>query len=94
MASQEGGQFPDVRSITIHSDPPKDAVFAFFTNATPVRVWHALTDPALVRTYIEGMALQSDWVVGSAIIASFRGEPTVLGEVLCVQQHHRLSYVI
>lgn len=27
-------------------------------------------------------------------MASFRGEPTVLGEVLCVQAHQRLSYVI
>jgi uncharacterized protein YndB with AHSA1/START domain len=69
-------------------------VFAFFTNATPVRVWHALTDPVQTRVYLEGMALQSDWVPGSAIVASFRGDPTVLGEVLCVQEHHRLSYVI
>jgi uncharacterized protein YndB with AHSA1/START domain len=79
---------------TIQSDPPKDPVFAFSTDATPVRVWHALTDPAQTRIYLEGMALQSDWVAGSAIVASFRGEPTVLGEVLCVQPHHRLSYVI
>jgi uncharacterized protein YndB with AHSA1/START domain len=69
-------------------------VFAFFTDAPPVRVWRALTDPARTRTYLEGMALQSDWAVGSAIVAAFRGEPTVLGEVLCVQAHHRLSYVI
>jgi uncharacterized protein YndB with AHSA1/START domain len=69
-------------------------VFAFFTDAPPVRLWRALTDPAQTRTYLEGMALQSDWVVGSAIVACFRGEPTVLGEVLCVQVHHRLSYVI
>jgi uncharacterized protein YndB with AHSA1/START domain len=69
-------------------------VFAFFADAMPVRVWDALTDPAQTSTYLEGMALQSDWVAGSAIVASFRGEPTVLGEVLCVQAHHRLSYVI
>jgi uncharacterized protein YndB with AHSA1/START domain len=69
-------------------------VFAFFTDATPLRVWRALTDPAQTCTYLEGMALQSDWAVGSAIVASFRGEPIVLGEVLCVQVHHRLSYVI
>jgi uncharacterized protein YndB with AHSA1/START domain len=69
-------------------------VFAFFTEATPARVWQALTDPGQTRLYLEGMALQSDWVPGSAIVASFRGDPTVLGEVLCVQAHHRLSYVI
>ena len=69
-------------------------MFAFFTDATPVRVWDALTDPAQTRIYLEGLALQSDWLAGSPIVASFRGEPTVLGEVLCVQTHHRLSYVI
>ena len=53
-----------------------------------------MTDPAHTRTYLEGMALQSDWVEGSVIFASFGGEPTVLGEVLCVHTHHRLSYVI
>jgi uncharacterized protein YndB with AHSA1/START domain len=69
-------------------------VFSFFTDAPPVRVWQALTDPAQTRIYLEGMALQSDWVVGSAIFAGFRGEPTQLGEVLCVQAHTRLSYVV
>ncbi len=69
-------------------------MFAFFTDATPHTVWHALTDPSQTRNYLEGMALQSEWVVGSAIVASFRGDPTVLGEVLCVEPHHRLSYVI
>jgi uncharacterized protein YndB with AHSA1/START domain len=69
-------------------------VFSFFIDAPPIRVWHALTDPAHTRSYLEGMALQSDWTVGSAIVASFRGEPTQLGEVLCVQAHTRLTYVI
>jgi len=69
-------------------------VFAFFTAATQARVWQALTDPAHTRIYLEGMALESDWLAGSPIVATFRGEPTVLGEVLCEQVHHRLSYVI
>jgi uncharacterized protein YndB with AHSA1/START domain len=78
----------------MQSDWPENPVFAFFTDATPVRVWQALTDPAQTRMYLDGLELQSDWVAGSAIVATFRGEPTVLGEVLCVQAHHRLSYVI
>jgi hypothetical protein len=40
------------------------------------------------------MALQSDWAAGSAIVAFYRGEPTVLGEVLCAEARHRLSHVI
>jgi uncharacterized protein YndB with AHSA1/START domain len=58
------------------------------------QVWNALTDPAQTRPYLESLALPSDWMPGSAIVASFRGDPTVLGEVLRVQPHHRLSYVI
>jgi uncharacterized protein YndB with AHSA1/START domain len=69
-------------------------VFAIFTHATPARVWRCLTDAAQISTYLEGMALQSDWVEGSAILATFGEVPTVLGEVLCVQTHQRLSYVI
>jgi uncharacterized protein YndB with AHSA1/START domain len=57
-------------------------------------VWRALTDPAQTRTYLEGPALQSDWAPGSVIVATFRGEPTTVGEVLCLQAHCRLSYVI
>jgi uncharacterized protein YndB with AHSA1/START domain len=77
---------------TIHSDPTF-SVFAFFTHATPTRVWRCLTDAAQISGYLEGMALRSDWVKSSTILAAFSGEPTVLGEVLCVQTHHRLSYV-
>jgi uncharacterized protein YndB with AHSA1/START domain len=69
-------------------------VFAFFTDATPARVWRCLTDAAQISAYLQGMALQSDWVEGSVIFAICGGEPTSLGEVLCVQTHHRLSYVI
>jgi uncharacterized protein YndB with AHSA1/START domain len=78
---------------TIHSDPTL-SVFAFFAHATPARVWRCLTDAAQTSSYLEGMALQSDWVEGSAILATFGGEPTALGEVLCVRTHYRLSYVI
>lgn len=94
MDSLEPRRNASLKSPTTRSDPVPDPVFAFFTEAAPVRVWHALTDPAQTRTYLEGLALQSDWIAGAAIVASFRGKPTVLGEVLCVQAHHRLSYVI
>ena len=69
-------------------------VFAFFTNATAVEVWSALTDAARTRTYLDGLALQSDWTPGSPIVAPFGGRPAVLGEVLCAQPHRRLSYLI
>jgi hypothetical protein len=31
---------------TIQSEPGRDPVFSFFTDAMPAKVWHALTDPS------------------------------------------------
>jgi uncharacterized protein YndB with AHSA1/START domain len=36
-------------------------------NAPPDVVWRALTDPAMVRQYMHGTNLQTDWTVGSPI---------------------------
>jgi uncharacterized protein YndB with AHSA1/START domain len=41
-------------------------------NAPPDVVWRALTDPAMVRQYMYGTNLQTDWTVGSPI--TWRGE--------------------
>jgi uncharacterized protein YndB with AHSA1/START domain len=42
--------------------------FAYVTyiRATPERLWAALTDPDIVRSYWHGMSSLSDWQVGSA----------------------------
>jgi hypothetical protein len=69
-------------------------VFTFFTHATSVEVWNALTDATQIGKYLDGLALQSDWTPGSPILAPFRGRPAVFGEVLCAQPHRRLSYLI
>jgi uncharacterized protein YndB with AHSA1/START domain len=69
-------------------------VFAFFTSAAPDRVWSALTDPTQTRAYLHGLALLSDWTPGSPIVASFQDCPALLGEVLCAQPPHRLSYLV
>ncbi len=68
--------------------------FSFFTGAEPMAVWTALTDAAQTPRYLYGLALQSDWEPGSPIVASFRDRPALTGEVLCVDPHHRLSYLI
>jgi hypothetical protein len=36
-------------------------VFTFFTHATSVEVWNALTDATQIGKYLDGLALQSDW---------------------------------
>ena len=41
-------------------------------NAPPDVVWRALTDPAMVRQYMHGTNLQTDWTVGNPI--TWKGE--------------------
>ncbi|HEX4443474.1 MAG TPA: SRPBCC domain-containing protein [Galbitalea sp.] len=41
-------------------------------NASPERVWAALTDPAQIRQYMFGSDVTSDWTVGSPI--TYAGE--------------------
>src|SRR5579872_296851 len=41
-------------------------------NATPAKVWQALTDPAMVKEYLFGTDMSADWRVGGKII--YRGE--------------------
>lgn len=40
--------------------------------ATPAEVWHALTDPAMIKQYLFGTTVECDWKEGSAI--TYRGE--------------------
>jgi len=41
-------------------------------DASPERVWAALTDPAIIRRYMFGSTVTSDWKVGSTI--TYAGE--------------------
>jgi len=41
-------------------------------NATPAEVWKALTTPALIKKYLMGTNVSSDWQAGSAI--TYTGE--------------------
>jgi uncharacterized protein YndB with AHSA1/START domain len=42
-------------------------VYTTYINATPQRLWQALTDPAFGRRYL-GHAMESDWKVGSTYV--------------------------
>ena len=46
--------------------------YSTLINATPEKVWDALTNPAMVKQYFFGTELICDWQVGSEII--FQGE--------------------
>lgn len=41
-------------------------------NATPARVWVALTDPELIKRYMFGSQVETDWQQGSPIV--WKGE--------------------
>ena len=41
-------------------------------NAPPSKVWDALTKPALIKRYLFGTEVTTDWKVGSPI--TYRGE--------------------
>jgi uncharacterized protein YndB with AHSA1/START domain/DNA-binding transcriptional ArsR family regulator len=48
----------------------RDFVYVTYIRTTPERLWRALTDPSFTLRYW-GIALQSDWKVGSAITLQF-----------------------
>jgi uncharacterized protein YndB with AHSA1/START domain len=45
-----------------------ELVYVNTIQATPERVWQALTDPAFTQRYWYGTRLESDWKVGSPIV--------------------------
>jgi uncharacterized protein YndB with AHSA1/START domain len=50
----------------------KTATASVTIDATPNRVWNALTDPAIIKQYMFGSNVTSDWKVGSTI--TYAGE--------------------
>jgi uncharacterized protein YndB with AHSA1/START domain len=64
-------------------------------NASVERVWEALVTPALVKQYLHGTDVESDWKVGSPVI--FRGEwkgksYEDKGEIKQIEKNKRLQY--
>ncbi|WP_033443283.1 ArsR/SmtB family transcription factor [Saccharothrix sp. NRRL B-16314] len=70
-------------------------VYTTYINTTPERLWQALTDPAFTRRYWSGVALESDWQVGSPVL--WQNAPTEEAKdlqqvVLEAEPYRRLSY--
>jgi len=62
-------------------------------NASPARVWSALTDPAQIKRYMFGSIVETDWEPGSAIVwkGEYQGRPYQdKGEIIDVEPHRRL----
>ena len=71
-----------------------DFVYVTYIRTDPPTLWRALTDPVFTLRYW-GVALRSDWTVGSPILMQFTpGEPfREVGQVVLeADPHRRLSY--
>jgi uncharacterized protein YndB with AHSA1/START domain len=63
-------------------------------NAPAKRVWAALTEPAMVREYLYGAEIKSDWKVGSPITykGEWKGKPYEdKGTILAVEPERLLK---
>src|SRR5258708_15759651 len=84
--------------------------FACFVAADPEQVWEALTDARRTSAYLYGLAAHSTWEVDAPIDfqavgksdpefegrsdEQFGDQGSLIGRVVCVQQHRRLSYFV
>ncbi|WP_141576882.1 SRPBCC family protein [Actinomadura sp. WMMA1423] len=68
-------------------------VYTLYIGTTPERLWEALTEPDLTRRYW-GVAFETDWKPGSAVIWHEEGASTSHPEqvVLEAEPGRRLSY--
>ena len=68
-------------------------LFRFVTQARASQVWEALTRPELTSRYLYGLAAQSEWGAGAAVVFAASEEGVILtGEILVAQEPRRLSY--
>ena len=72
-----------------------EAVKTVTIQAPPDEVWKALTDPDMVKRYMHGTEMSTDWKKGSSIYwrGEWKGRPYEdKGTVLVVEPKKRLSY--
>jgi uncharacterized protein YndB with AHSA1/START domain len=69
-----------------------EKVFEIYIRTTPVRLWDAITDPAIRARYHFGSRIESDWTPGSPYRLQHPGAdgPLVEGENLVVERPRRL----
>jgi Uncharacterized conserved protein len=73
-------------------DKPK-FVYVTYINATPYRVWQALTRPEFTRQYWGGWSIESDWKPGSPVrYVNYSGEIDADGKVIECRPTELLSF--
>lgn len=63
-------------------------------NATPAQVWNALVDPKMIKKYMFGTQVETDWQPGSAIVwkGEYEGKSYQdKGKILLVRPGQRLQ---
>ncbi|MFF3325143.1 ArsR/SmtB family transcription factor [Streptomyces sp. NPDC002889] len=84
----------DLKSALEHSPMDSNAfVYTTYIRTTPERLWQALTDPAFTTRYW-GVAFESDWKPGSAMIWEEGGNKTADPDQVVLESEpgRRLSY--
>jgi uncharacterized protein YndB with AHSA1/START domain len=67
-------------------------VYVTYIEATPGKLWEALTSSEFSKRYWFNTELKSDWKVGSPFALVMNGTTTDVGEILEVDRPRRLSY--
>jgi uncharacterized protein YndB with AHSA1/START domain len=71
-----------------------DTVYITYINATPEKVWEALTSSAFTTQYFFGMRIESDWRPGSPwALYGPDGKRTVHGTVVEADRSRRLKVI-
>jgi uncharacterized protein YndB with AHSA1/START domain len=70
----------------------QDYIYVTYIKTSPEKLWDALTTPAFTRQYWFGMAITSDWKVGSSMTYQKDGKAVVDGKVLVADRPKLLSY--
>ncbi len=71
-------------------DDTMEKVFEIYIKTTPERLWQAITDTEMRRTYTFGAVITSDWTPGSRYEGHGWGAPILEGENLEVDPPRRL----
>ena len=87
------GALADLKRALEHQPMDNSFVYTTYIDATPERLWAALTDPAFTKRYW-GVALMSDWNVGSTVTWELKNVTMADDEqvVLASDPPRRLSY--
>jgi uncharacterized protein YndB with AHSA1/START domain len=67
-------------------------VYVTYIEATPEKLWDALTSSEFTQRYWWNTSVVSDWKVGSPFSLVLNGNTTDIGEVLGADRPRRLSY--